>query len=194
MYSIVEKKDPFFVKFTYEGINDSVEFCQKILPSVKRKGLFTHYKLNEDLSKEFARLLPFDFEINLFRVSLFITAPGYKHYPHIDGDDNFISLNFGIGIQNDLCTTNWYRKEDIETNYKVLSAQPHNAFRTAGPVSIKPACTTVVKQGVCILHNASIYHDWDNQYSDKERTVMTIRPASRLKMTYDDAKQILFSS
>ena len=198
MYRILEDRSPYYIKFTYSGIEEVVERSKELLTSIRRTGLFTHRKLTVAQATDLVQYLPFteQFRLNLNRVSFFISSPRYQHYAHIDCAKNYISLNLGVGIHDNLCTTNYYDKDTILKNYKTYRNPPYDDPKTVGPVNRivhRPLMNTVVEQGTFVLHNASIFHDWDNSESDNERAVLTIRPADPESMTFDQAKKLLFN-
>lgn len=198
MYKILEDNSPYFIKFYLNGIDNVVSECQHILNNIPRTGNFQHHKLDIETGIKVIKMLPFSmhFPINLYRLSLFITPPKYQHYAHIDGDDNTISLNLGIKIQNNLCKTNWYDKDVIYKNYKTISNLPYDFLRTESVIDNKKnlaASTATLGQNEFILHNSTIFHDWDNSQSDQERIVLTVRPSKKIDpVSFDQAKILMF--
>lgn len=198
MYKILEDQSPYFIKFTFDNIFDIVKKCQYILENVERTGEFQHHKLDLDQAIEIIKMLPFrkSFPINGYRMSLFITPPRHHHHTHIDGDDNTISLNLGIKIHNNLCTTNWYDSKIIYENYTTIQNLPYDDPKTAGPVDNKkhiPLKSAVVGQNEFVLHNSTIFHDWDNSSSDFERIVLTVRPSKKIDpIPFENARFLLF--
>ena len=197
MYKILEDRSPYYIKFTYAGIDSTVERSKEVLDKLRRTGNFTHHKLTADRAADLLQYVPFaeQFRLNVKRVSFFISAPRYQHYAHIDGSKNYISLNLGVGVHDNLCTTNYYDKDLILKNYKTYRNVPYDDPKTVGTVNRivhRPLMNTVVEQGVFVLHNASIFHDWDNSESDNERAVLTFRPLSPETLTFEQAKKLLF--
>ena len=46
--------------------------------------------------------------------------------------------------------------------------------------------------GEAVLFNSDIFHDWDNSASSNRRVVLTLRHTLPNKVSFDDAKKILF--
>jgi hypothetical protein len=191
MLTIIEDCDPFYVNFTHAGVAEIINLCQKELTKIPKVVTFLHHKLPTEVSKKILNLIPFSEKIKFQedRVSLFISAPGYRHCIHIDGAS--VSLNYGISIVNDKCVTNWYSNTDINSNFKVTPDMPWNRavidiseFDKNKQVPIK---SFTQKQQQVVLLNTLMYHDFDNSSSKDDRVILTLRPINK-QMPWNEIK------
>lgn len=194
MLTIIEDSSPFYVNFTHSGVAEIITLCQKELTKIPKVETFLHYKLPIEVSKKILNLIPFSEKIKFQedRVSLFISAPGYRHYVHIDGAS--VSLNYGISIVNNECVTNWYSNTDIDSNFKVTPNMPWNRavidiseFDKNKQVPIK---SFTQKQQEVVLLNTLMYHDFDNSSSKDVRVILTLRPTNK-QMQWDEIKNTI---
>jgi hypothetical protein len=177
-----------------------VAICQEELKKIPKPKSFQHYTLPIATGLKIISLIPFSnkFKLTESRASLFISPKKYTHYVHIDWMAP-ISLNYGIDIPNDMCVTNLYDKKDIEDNFKVTSDIPWNSAKLPIEEFNKnirlPKKSFIHKQNEVVILNTSIYHNFDNSNSEKDRTILTLRLSNPKKYgNYENIKKIIFGS
>jgi len=194
-HTIVEDSSPFYVKFTHDGLDKIISICQDELKKVPEVKTFLHHTLSIGVGKKILDLLPLSKKINFQeeRVSLFISAPGYKHYVHIDGAS--VSINYGVSIVDNKCITNWYADNDIVNNFKITPDLPWNRALIEKSEFDKnkqlPVKSFLHKQQEAVIFNSSRYHDFDNSNSKEYRSVLTLRLVNK-NITLEDVKKIMF--
>ena len=202
--TILEDHSPYYVIFTYPGFQDVVDHCKKFkalwmldtTPNTSNPD-FNHTTINGKLTLGKINLPPeLNFQEN--RVSLFITRPGCYYVPHKDGADHRVSINFPIQILDSGCVTQWYSDEDLAPwpidaeTYKNGYSRENTDFKYSDKEKLTPLKSVSFKEGVCILFNSEIYHDFDNTQSKNTRVVLTLRLKNAGEMYFDDVKKILF--
>lgn len=205
MYFIVEDCSPFYIKFSYAGINNIIKICSteldKILQQekyIEQTASFIHWKLPRRTGHGILDSVPFSrqFDFQRDRVSLFISKPGHRQDIHIDGAS--ISFNFSVRITDNKCITNWFNWNDIEQNFNPVSDMPNN--RAVLPIDtflenpVPPIQTMIQEPGICTLFNSDFYHNFDNSQSENNRVILTLRVRLKNKVCFQDAKQILFGA
>lgn len=187
-YEIKQDHSPFYVDFTHPEQADIIALCQRELADQSPVKTFRHHAMPLPRAREILSLLPLSRQIPFIeeRVSLFISAPGYRHEVHIDPAP--VSINYGIDIRDDLCVTHWYSDRDIEDNLTVYENDINRAIinhRDFQRRPQQPQKSLCLAQGQAVIFNSSKYHDFDNSRSPHPRCILTLRPRSR---------QILFDS
>ena len=199
MYTIIEDCSPYYIRFTHDGIEDVIDWCNKYTPPIDKLSFdFTHYILPPDKANNLLAMIPIAKQIPLMknRVSLFISKPGLYYRAHKDGLVNRFSINYMSKVIDDKCVTNWYSDEDLKDypidNLPSKWSRECEGFIKENHVPIK---SLVAKQGECILFNTDLFHDWDNSSSQNERVVLTLRIIEELKphTYFEDARKILFN-
>lgn len=198
MFTIIEDRSPYYIRFTHDGIQDVIDAC---LEGVKGKVFhkpargFHHNKYDDITSNKILALTPISkiLDLQQHRVSLFVTEPGYYYKAHKDGWDHRFSINYVVKVLDDKCKTRWYSDEEL-AEYAVddKTWQSREIEGDFDKTKHTPLHEMTAQQGECVLFNTEIYHDFDNSKSLNERMVLTLRVNNPGAMYYDDAKKILF--
>ncbi len=206
-YTILEDASPYFIRYKHQQISNLVAVCIDKIPLKKFQYGFKHLRMKTTDAVNILKYVPENdmIDLNLNRVSLFITEPGKYYGAHKDGyPKTMFSINYPILIQDNLCVTSWYDDEEINRyNYVVNRNASENAglgSENANSREIQnfikerhiPSKTMIANLGEGILFNTDIYHDWDNRESKNRRVVLTLRYHKPHLMSFKDAKKILF--
>lgn len=197
MYTIIEDCSPYYIRFTHEGIDDIIDYCNECTPNTESLKLFSHYRLPKNQALHMLSLSPIAKKIPLMenRVSFFISKPGLYYRAHKDGIHNRFSINYISRVLDDKCITSWYADDDL--SLYPIDTLSNTSRECLGFIkeNHKPLKSLIAKQNECILFNTEIFHDWDNSLSSNERVVLTLRIIESLKpQTYfEDARRILFN-
>jgi hypothetical protein len=198
-YTIIEDCSPYYIRFTYAGIEQVIEQCSEqhydyhsILKDHDRS--FVHHKLSPINGKKLLESVPMRdaLDVDDTRVSFFVSNGGCIYRPHKDGIAVRCGINYTVQINDDKCVTSWYDDKDMSI-YPIdtLNGRSREAkgFVRKNHVPLK---SMTAKQGECILFNTEIFHDWDNSQSSNIRVLLTLRFKEPHKMYFADAKRILF--
>jgi len=196
MYTIIEDCSPYYIRFTHTGINDVIDKCSQYLEHKKFTRAFTHHIHPPAEAESILASVPLtsQLDINVNRVSSFVTQPGVYYRVHKDGLDCRTSINYTVKILDDKCVTSWYSDQDVQCaafeglDWKIPSREVSGFDQT----SCVPLKSMTAKQGECILFNTDIFHDFDNSNSQDERTVLTLRLNRPGEYSFDEIKKILF--
>lgn len=209
---IIEDCSPYYIRFTHDNIDNIISHCVRKIPTTVPQWGFMYPRLpNEDV-RVLEQYLPYNniLFLNKKRFSLFITEPGKYYGAHKDGYPlTMFSINYPIIISDSECVTSWYSDHEIHRMNYIVNRD--NTTNDGGPFSDKflshsrevqnfnksahtPQKTMVAQLGEGILFNTDIYHDWDNSKSPNRRVVLTLRHAHPDRVSYDDAKQLLFDT
>jgi hypothetical protein len=197
IYEIIEDCSPYYIRYTHEGINDIIDYCNECTPKFNNHQ-FMHYMLPETQAARMLSLIPASKQLELMinRVSLFISKPGLYYGAHKDGLDHRFSINYVSKVLDDKCITSWYSDDDLK-DYPIDNLPKKASRECVGFVreNHTPLKSMVAKQNECILFNTDIFHDWDNRNSSNERVVLTLRMVKELRpQTYfENARKILFN-
>jgi hypothetical protein len=197
-YTIIEDCSPYYIRFTHDGIDDIIDYCNKCTPEIANLNKFTNYILLKHQAQHMLSLIPMADRIKLIknRISLFISKPGLYYRAHKDGMNNKFSINYVSRVLDDKCITNWYSDEDLK-EYAIDNLRTNTSRECDGFVKENhtPLKSMIAKQGECILFNTEIFHDWDNTGSNNERVVLTLRIIPELKphTYFEDARKMLFN-
>lgn len=192
-YTIIEDCSPYYIRFTWDKLPKLINFikAQPIdLTSRLDRTAYTHYNFDDTTAQHIVEQLPMnqDFVFDMIRVSLFITPPGGKSTIHKDGLDNRMSINIGISILDNKCTTSWFTDDSVGHLVQV-NDDYSRVIVAEGPIA--PIKQMVAQPNECILFNTDIYHLWDNR-SDNTRIVLTLRDLDHGNIYFEDAKKKLF--
>ena len=181
---ILEDCYPYYVRFTHEGIEELISASAEVVKDKKFFFKFSHNRFNRDDAERMLECCPLKdyFNLDVNRVSMFVSQPGLYYRAHKDGMNHRFSINYTVKILDEKCVTSWYSDEDL-ARYSIDNLQNSNSRECIGFNKSKhtPIKTMVAKPGECVLFNTDIFHDWDNSESENERMVLTFRLAS-----YDD--------
>jgi hypothetical protein len=203
-YTILEDCSPYYIRFTYTGIESVIERCSEnhydyksILTNdleTRSNKEFVHHKLPLDDAKNVLELIPMKDVLSICetRVSLFISQGGCVYRPHKDGIDVRCGINYNVHVKDDACVTGWYTDEDL-AEYSVTTLKGRSREAVGFDRSKhKPIKTMTAIEGECILFNTDIYHDWDNSDSKNTRVLLTLRFNRPQHIYFNDARKILF--
>jgi hypothetical protein len=194
-FTILEDASPFYIRFTFEGIENLVSACKNYLNFIEfSDDPFIHFKAPPEIGNSFLKKLPFDdLDLNGSRASFFITRPGYYYRAHKDGLDHRFSLNLTVEINDSLCVTSWYDDKELSI-YPIDTLQGMSReclnFKKENHNPVK---SMTAKQGEFILFNTEIWHDFDNSNSNNRRIVLTLRHTDPKNWYFEDVKKILFN-
>ena len=191
---IIEDCSPFFIRFTYKESERVFDICRRE-KYLDKPSKFIHHAYPTDIAREILSSVPKaeELRLNLNRVSLFITKPHHDYRAHKDGVDMKFSLNFHVKVEDNLCKTSWYSDDDLK-HYPInplgMNSRECHKFDKTKHTPLK---SMVAQQGEVTLFNVDIFHGFDNSLSDNERWVLTLRDVGNPRITFDEAKSILFS-
>ena len=195
-FTIIEDCSPYYIRFTHAGIEDLIDYCKKCIPKLEGIEGFKHYALPLTEATNVLKKTPISelMPLQPNRVSLFLSSPGMYYRAHKDGINHRFSINYGIVIEDNKCTTSWWSDDDLKKyplEYFNGWSRECNEFN---PKNHTPIKSMTAKPGECILFNTDIFHDWDNQLSNNYRVVLTLRIKQPLtgKIYFEDAKKIIF--
>ena len=195
MFSIIEDCSPYFIRFTYNGIESIINRCKDYIQEIQFQKRFTHHRYPLDQATDLLSLTPVSsvLDINLNRVSLLVTNPGFYYRAHKDGMDHRYSINFTVEVLDDKCVTSWYSDEDLNSYIvDILPGQFSRECRAFDKSKHIPLKSMTAVQGECILFNTDIYHDFDNRYSPNRRMILTLRDKMPGIVYFENAREKLF--
>ena len=198
MYTIIEDSSPYYIRFTFTGLNHVLNFVSNQVPiNIKNYLGYSHDTLDIKTSEQIISMLPMSTQIDFKkdRVAIFTTMSGGGSGIHKDGLNNRLSINLHLHILDDKCTTYWYEDKLFEnltlvgdTNY---TRNVYPDYKTMNKFqSIK---TMVAQPNEMVLFNTDIYHSWSNLNSKNYRKILTLRPQNSGTFYFDDAKKLLFN-
>ena len=195
-YEIKQDHSPFYIKFTHPGQAEIIDLCRKELANITPVKVFRHHKVNLPLAREIIALVPLSRKMVFMehRVSLLVSAAGYRHEVHIDLAS--VSINYGIDIRDDLCETHWYSAEDIESNLTVHENDTNRAIidhRDFERRPQQPQKSLIMQQDEAVIFNSSKYHAFDNSRSPHPRCILTLRLFNK-NTGFDSVTQAMFGA
>ena len=198
--TIIEDCSPYYIRFTYDGIEQVMDFCKDRIPT-EIPELFTHHKLPVKDADKLLKLVPFNNRFNFIRdrVSLFLSKPGLNYRAHKDGTNAKFSINYAFLVADDKCVTSWYRDEDIDGKYEIVDSDDPTQASSREALHFKaenhvPVKTMIAQPGECVLFNTDIYHSFNNSESTNLRGILTLRiPAKEYNVIdFRVARNIIF--
>jgi hypothetical protein len=199
MFNIIEDCSPFYVRFTFTGIESFTTYVQS-LPSEcfkrspKPKLGYIHFDIIGSEVETVLKKLPLSqkFKFVKHRVGMFDTFPYGGCGIHKDGSNRKVSFNIPIEIHNELCTTKWYDDSLFEGSEILGLPYSRNVFRDFTKMQSLPYTKEMIaKMGEAIIFNTDIYHSFDNTKSNDWRRVLTLRLVDD-NISFQQAKEILF--
>jgi hypothetical protein len=203
-YTIIEDCSPYYIRFTYTGIEQVIEQCSNKhydYSNLLKEGMsnssnvgFVHHKLPKTTGQHLLSTIPMTdvLSINDERVSLFISRGGCVYRPHKDGLTVRCGINYNVQILDDACVTGWYDEKEMSIypvdTLKGRSREAHGFIRR----NHAPIKSMIAKQGECVLFNTDIYHDWNNSRSKNIRVLLTLRFNRPDNLYFEDARRMLF--
>ena len=197
MFNIIEDCSPFYVRFTFIGIENFIKHMQSLPPECFKRNPQTGY-IHSDVIESEAEIvlkkLPLSqkFEFIKHRVGVFDTLPYGGCGIHKDGWNRKVSFNIPIEIHNELCVTKWYDDSLFEDMDVKCLPYSRNVFSNFNKMQTFPhAKKMIAKIGEAIIFNTDIYHSFDNTQSSDWRRVLTLRLVND-NISFKQAKEILF--
>ena len=209
LYTIIEDCSPFYIRFTWDGIENLTSLCKGFAYPESNNIGFRHLLTDGEFKNKILDLVPMNKQmpLNQNRVSFFMTEPNFYYGAHKDSINHRFSLNVTVSILDDKCVTSWYSDKDLK-EYKISVTQLPSLGLTNGSILNIPAGSReilewnktkhipiksmIAKPNEAILFNTDIYHDWDNSQSSNRRIVLTLRHATPGFVYFGDARKILF--
>jgi hypothetical protein len=203
-YKIIEDCSPYYIRFTYDGLNEFSAYMLDVYHKYDWTGKvktsnpkFMHQKLDPIIGQEVLDRTAIAKDISLThnRVSFFKSDPGLYYRAHKDGTNHRFSINYTINILDDKCITSWYADDDLKIysmDKFLLDLHISRECVEFVKEDHTPLQSMIAKPNECILFNTDIFHDWDNSTSTNERIVLTLRSTTPGEIYFDDAKQLLF--
>jgi hypothetical protein len=209
-YKIIEDCSPYYIKFTYDGLEDLITFVksqQLELSDGREFDSYAHTFLPFELGQEIIKKLPLSTNLRFKRkrAALMIMQPGKFMYPHKDSPLELCSFNLPIEIADDKCVVSWYNDAEfddcdvIETPSSINLERIYSRKIPAVQYNRKPR--TPSKQlklcsGEFVLFNTNIFHSVDNTTSTNTRIILGLRLMEDTEniVTFDDAKAVLFTN
>lgn len=181
MIQLLEDHSPYYAKFDFPNRAKLVEFCRSLgwsrdklrKCSVNSPSFYVYSQTEEECAYIFS-LLPKVRELGLnINHAYFMVLENIQPLAvHRDSFNIQFSLNVGLNIEDEVCTTSWYADD-------------------AGTILLEEM---VLHQNECVLFNTSIPHGVENKLSNNTRVVLSVRnPSSpRSQISYANAFHILF--
>ena len=209
-YKIIEDCSPYYVKFTYDGIQNLIDFVNTLpieFDKIQDVSSYKQYYFPFDDAQEIVNRLPLSTKFRFKRrwAPLMIMPPGKFTSPHKDSPGELCSFNFPIKIADDKCVVSWYSDEeftDFNLTYiksytntgrifsrKILPEEYNNKLRS-------PSKQLILGTDECVLFNTNIFHSIDNTESTNNRIILTLRliEDTETPVTFEDAKSVLFKN
>lgn len=190
---IIKDQSPYYMSFADNNIQQIIQLASLLeVNQWRRISKFAHEPLPIQLAEKILDLVPSSkaLELNVNRVSLFVSHPGLYYRAHKDGLDLKFGINYPIVIRDDKCVTSWYDDSISDGKFTVTLGGKSREIYGFERGSAVPLHRVSFTPGNAILFNTDIFHDWDNTQSDNIRVVLTLR-SSNSNITFDDAKKIL---
>jgi len=200
IYTIIEDCSPYYVRFTFDGLDKLIDFVANQNfkeTNIKVYEAYIHHNFNKELAQQVISMLPmssmFDFKQN--RVAIFETPPGQpRNGIHKDGVDTKVSFNIPIQILDSECVTSWFSDEELsDCDTLDPGALPYTRRPKEFSKRLRtPAKTLIVKPNEFILFNTDIWHRWDNSKSINSRKILTLRLNDN-SLDFTAVKNMLFN-
>jgi len=194
MYKIIEDCSPYYIKFTWEDLQDTINFISNqtidLNNGIKEES-YIQYNFDMKTASNIIYKLPMknNLTLNYDRVALFITDPGEKSSIHKDGAETRYSINIPVSILDNKCVTEWFSNESLKDFTQRNNEYSRIVDAASRPNPIKTMC---MKSNECVLFNTDIYHSWDNSNSANSRIILTLRDIDVANVYFDDVKKMLF--
>lgn len=204
-FTVLEDSSPYYIRYKHSLSDSIIDRCRQVKkkyidsPDSIDRRKFKHIVFPNPLANEILGLVykSHELNLNLERISLFITQAGHYYKPHKDGLAARFGINYTVDISDDLCQTSWYADDLLEDRvntdfYKNFKSREIIDFDYAKEKSsLKALKTTVFEVDEVVLFNTDIFHDVDNTRSQNERTILTLRE-SYGRIDFFGARKILF--
>jgi hypothetical protein len=197
MYTIIEDCSPYYIRFTFDGLKNIINYTTNQTPvSVVNYVKYSYDTLSLPAAETIISMLPMSNKItfNINRVAVFTTPPNGGCGVHKDGSHDRTSFNIPIEILDNNCITSWYSDEMFE-GFPILekSNYSRNVYRDYKTMNkFKSVKTMTAQPNEMTLFNTEIYHSWSNYNSSNTRKILTLRSVNAEELYFNDAKKILF--
>lgn len=205
IYNIIEDASPYFIRFTFPGLEELISYVKSIKPEVEYGAMnYFHRIFSQADAQNIISKLPMkdQFEWVDKRLTIFATPPGRCCAIHKDGNafggpGNFdaIGLNLPLTILDDKCVTSWYSdtlfKDSKNSGWPYCYSKV--LFDPTGYDHLPKLKQMTARPNEMVLFNSSIYHSWENNNSKNIRELLTFRFRHGDRVSFDEAKQILFN-
>lgn len=197
-YTIIKDCSPYYVRFTFDGLDRIVQFIKEHDHLVYLSNKFTgysHLDFHEDIALQIMDMLPMSnlVPFNKERVAIFETPPGGGCGIHKDGIQTLTSFNIILEAHDNLCETTFYSDKDITGIPTGMPYVRHIFSDYAKLYVFNPIKSMVAKEGEMVLFNPNIWHAWQNLKSLNKRRVVTMRLVDPSAVSFEEMKNNLFT-
>ena len=208
MYSIIEDCSPYYITFTFTGIEELIDYANACVPwkNETNDNSYSRTTYDTETANSILKKLPFYHQFDWWEGEtrkrwpvpfVFTTPKGSCSSIHKDGIANETSFNLPLSILDDKCKTSWYADEEFVD--QPLSYMPYTRqvyYDENGYDSIPKLKQMTAKPNQMILFNTNIFHSWENNQSANERKILIVRgnslDSSKDRIYFNDARKILF--
>jgi hypothetical protein len=195
-YTIIEDCSPYYIRFTFDGLSDIIEFANtQTTELIRQSPGYTHEHYSIEAADKIISMLPMSTIIKFKnqRAALFNTPPGGGCGIHKDGGEAKVSFNIPIEILDDDCVTYWYNDTELkQLPLNLVGGYSRNVWSNWKDLSkFNPVKSMTVKPNEMLLFNTDIYHCWSNEHSKNSRKVLTLR-AVDTSIYFDDMRKLIF--
>lgn len=195
-YTIIEDCSPYYVRFTFDGLEEIINFIKsKPTELIRQSPGYRHEHYSIDDANKIISMLPMSNLIKFKnqRAALFNTPPGGGCGIHKDGGEAKVSFNIPIKISDDACLTYWYSDEELkDLPLNLVGGYSRNVWSNWKDLSkFTPMKTMTARPDEMILFNTDIYHCWTNEHSPNSRKLLTLR-AVDTSIYFDQMRKIIF--
>lgn len=202
-YTIIEDGSPFYIKFTFDGLNEIIAYINQVNQHIIDNKLDCYpmpYWANipSPYNEELMSKLPFpaELDINPNRLGIWTSTPGLIPSAHKDGEKTRWGINFGVNVKDDKVPTEWFDEKELLA-YELDDSKCDKGIGKRQLVDFnrdkhEPIKSVVLKQDEAILVNVDMFHTWNHTLSRNERVILTTRAKTHGDVYFDDVKKILF--
>ena len=197
MFTVIEDCSPFYVRFTFAGIESFISEIKslpdKCFNKTPHEG-YIHSDIIETEVETILKKLPLskNFEFIKHRVAVFDTVPHGGCGIHKDGYKRKVSFNIPIEISDNKCVTKWYDDSLFQDMEVKGFPYTRNVFSNFTEMQKFPHIKEMIaKIGEAIIFNTDIYHSFDNTESSNWRRVLTLRLVDD-DISFQQASEMLF--
>jgi hypothetical protein len=196
IYTIIEDCSPYYIRFTFNGLQEIIDFV-KNQPTqlIRKESGYSHEHYSIDVADNILAMLPLASTIKFRnqRAALFNTPPGGGCGIHKDGGEAKVSFNIPIEISDSACLTHWYSDDSMKgLPINLAGGYSKNVWANWKDLSkFTPAKTMTANPGEMLMFNTNIYHCWDNGSSLNSRKMLTLRVVDT-SLQFNDWRKIIF--
>jgi hypothetical protein len=193
MIHIIEDCNPFYIRFTFDGLKEFINELKTIPNELKVDApAYKHYRFLNPKEVFDKLFLSEKFEFSEPWTAIFDTYPGKASSVHKDGTAVQVSINIPLEIVDDQCVTRWYDEEYL-SNMPVYGLPYVRTVADSSFVKKLPILKEVVfKQDEAILFNVGKFHSFDNTNSNNFRKVLLLRFYD-VSVSFQQARETLYS-